>query len=369
MKCSGFTPLELPDCKGNFNKIGEFLDHFLDSHKREGSSKPMFAVMILDKRHDYPKIKNIFTRKNIMSQFILKFTAKKINLSVASNIMKQINSKLGGDSVRMKMPEFMAKERVMVIGIDVCHAGKKSVVGFCASINSACTQYYSDIIIQPKFQEIVKKDLDRCLINAVQSFSKENGGNMPSKLIIYRDGVGEGMRDQIIDKELKQFKEALKPLYNKVTGIPPITLIVVNKRINQRMFVQGSDGKTVENPPPGSIIDSNLVENQQDNKCFDFFLVPQQTTQGCVTPTHFYVSLNESTDISKVALENLTYTFCYMYSNWSGSIKVPAPCQYAHKIAEYHYSFDSFGMIKKQQKVDLKQLCYNEEFLNNFYYL
>jgi len=81
------------------------------------------------------------------------------------------------------------------------------------------------------------------------------------------------------------------------------------------------------------------------------------------------VSLNESADISKTALENLTYGFCYMYSNWSGSIKVPAPCQYAHKIAEYHYSFDHYGMIKKQQKVDLKLLAYNEEFLNNFYYL
>lgn len=82
-----------------------------------------------------------------MSQVILKMTAKKMNLSVASNIMKQINSKLGGDSVRMKFPAFMKKERVMVIGIDVCHAGKKSVVGFCASTNSTCTQYYSDIII------------------------------------------------------------------------------------------------------------------------------------------------------------------------------------------------------------------------------
>jgi hypothetical protein len=44
--------------------------------------------MILDKRYDYPKIKSVFTRKNIMSQVILKMTARKINLSVASNIMK-----------------------------------------------------------------------------------------------------------------------------------------------------------------------------------------------------------------------------------------------------------------------------------------
>lgn len=83
----------------------------------------------------------------------------------------------------------------------------------------------------------MKKDLDRCLINSIKAFSEENDGNMPGKIVIFRDGVGEGMRSQVIDKEIKQFKESLKPLYNKVTGIPPITLVVVNKRINQRMFV------------------------------------------------------------------------------------------------------------------------------------
>ena len=136
MQSNRFRTLALPDWRGNFAKVEQALEDFLHDERCE---KPMFAVMILDKRHDYPKIKNIFTRKNIMSQVILKMTAKKMNLSVASNIMKQINSKLGGDSVSMKFPAFMKKERVMVIGIDVCHAGKKSVVGFCASTNSTCT--------------------------------------------------------------------------------------------------------------------------------------------------------------------------------------------------------------------------------------
>ena len=266
----------------------------------------------------------------------------------------------------MKWPDFMDKEKVMVLGIDVCHAGKKSVVGFCATTNKHQTKYYSDIIIQPKGQELIKKDLDRCLLGAIKEFKNNHAGEPPSKLIIYRDGVGEQQREQIIEKEITQFKLALKPLYNQVSGPPPITLVVVNKRINQRMFTYGRGGQ-VENPQPGSIIDANLVENAKGNECFDFFLVPQQTTQGCVTPVHFFVSLNESKDISKAALENLTYGFCYIYSNWSGSIKVPAPCQYAHKIAEYHHSFDRGSL--KHQKIDMTQLCYNEDFLNHFYYL
>jgi hypothetical protein len=47
----------------------------------------------------------------------------------------------------MKFPDMMTNEKIMVIGIDVCHAGKKSVVGFCATINRSFTKYYNDIII------------------------------------------------------------------------------------------------------------------------------------------------------------------------------------------------------------------------------
>lgn len=157
-------------------------------------------------------------------------------------------------------------------------------------------------------------------------------------------------------------------MYNKVSGIPPVTLIVVNKRINQRIFIKDQHGDKVHNPPPGSIIDSNLVEHQKNNQCFDFFLVPQSTTQGCATPTHYFVTLNESNDLSKLDIENLTYAQCFMYSNWSGAIKVPAACQNAHKIAEYHSQFDAMSS-KKGAKADRKQLNYNPNFAENLYFL
>lgn len=176
------------------------------------------------------------------------------------------------------------------------------------------------------------------------------------------------MRDQIVAKEITQFKEVIKEIYNS-SQIPPITLVVVNKRINQRLFIEGKEGsQNFVNPPPGSIIDADLVENAEQN-CFDFFLVPQLTTQGCVTPTHFYVSLNESKDLQKEDVESFTYNLCYMYSNWSGSIKVPSPCQNAHKIAEYHTIFDTKGMLRRTCKVDWKALNYNPKFSTLNYHL
>lgn len=203
-----------------------------------------------------------------------KSTAGKMNLSVASNIMKQINSKVGGESLRVDMPASIKSSLPMIIGIDVCHSGKYSVVGFCASIDKSFNRYYSNFLAQRKYQEIIKKDLDYCLDQALKAFQQANKNQLPSKIIIYRDGVGEQMREQIIENEITQVREILKSKYNSATGPPPITLIVVNKRINQRMFAKASDGQTMINPPPGSIIDSKLVENQS-TKCFDFFLVPQ----------------------------------------------------------------------------------------------
>lgn len=251
-----------------------------------------------------------------------KRTARRLNLSVASNVMKQLNQKIGGEHIRVELPKVVVNAGTMVIGIDVCHAGKNSVVGFAASTNVACTSYFSDFIIQPKNQELVKRDLDNCLKQALRAFN-ENEKKMPEKIVIFRDGVGDGMRQQIETKEVGQFREVLQKLCNKA-AIPKLTLVVVNKRINQRMFLQR--GGRFDNPEPGTILDHSLVENQDGNKQFDFFLTPQMTTQGCVTPVHYFVSLNESDDLTKEAIENLTYALCFMYSNWAGSIKVPAPC-------------------------------------------
>jgi aubergine-like protein len=53
-----------------------------------------------------------------------------------------------------------------------------------------------------------------------------------------------------------------------------------------------------------------------------------------VKPTHFYVASNTS-KISKDAILNFTYALCYNYYNWADSIKIPAPCMLADKIAIY----------------------------------
>jgi hypothetical protein len=72
---------------------------------------------------------------------------------------------------------------------------------------------------------------------------------MPRHIFIYRDGVGDSMRKQVIDQELEQLNRIVGMEYGGDDNSPPqahpdITLIIVNKRVRQRFFQQspGNNG-------------------------------------------------------------------------------------------------------------------------------
>lgn len=55
-----------------------------------------------------------------------------------------MNAKAGGDLYHITLPK-MPFTNTMLVGIDVCHSGPKSIVGFCATINKSFTKYYSNV--------------------------------------------------------------------------------------------------------------------------------------------------------------------------------------------------------------------------------
>lgn len=85
----------------------------------------------------------------------------------------------------------------------------------------------------------------------------------------------------VIRVEITQFKEAIAQLYPEASAAnsvkPELTLVVVNKRINQRFFMKDQAGR-LQNPPSGCIIDRGLVEHTASEtdtaKPFDFFITP-----------------------------------------------------------------------------------------------
>ena len=96
---------------------------------------------------------------------------------------------------------------------------------------------------------------------------------------------------------------------------------------SDRFFLRKADG-SFRNPDPGTVVDTTVTRLEYH----DFFLIPQSTNQGTISPTHFNV-IRDDSPYSLSIQQSLAFKLCHLYYNWQGTVKVPAPCQYAHKLA------------------------------------
>eukprot|EP00069_Balaena_mysticetus_P005325 bmy_17974T0 len=224
-------------------------------------------------------------------------------MAIATKIALQMNCKMGGELWRVDMPLKLA----MIVGIDCYHdttAGRRSIAGFVASINEGMTRWFSRCVFQDRGQELVD-GLKVCLQAALRAWNSCNE-YMPSRIIVYRDGVGDVTFITVLS--------------------PRLTVIVVKKRVNARFFAHS--GGRLQNPLPGTVIDVEVTRPEW----YDFFIVSQAVRSGSVSPTHYNV-IYDSSGLKPDHIQRLTYKLCHVYYNWPGVIRVPAPCQYAHKLA------------------------------------
>ena len=174
-------------------------------------------------------------------------------------------------------------------------------------------------------------------MQAFEVYRRQNNGGFPEQIVIYRDGVGDSMRRKVIDTELVGLRTAIEKCLKDGDVEPTITLVIVNKRVRQRFFFQSGQGH-LSNPHCGTYVDYGFVEDQNDKEgVFDFFLMPHNVTQGSVKPTHFYVAENNSEILNKEVILNFTYALCFSYFNSADSIKIPAPCMLADRLAIYRH--------------------------------
>jgi len=115
---------------------------------RPKQSKDLYFFLIImpdsiKQEHLYTALKNkINTDSPVISQFVSSKTIQKYNDRIYINILRQINAKLGGDLWRLNFgPEISRK--TMLVGIDVCHKGKQSIIGFCATYDENMCKYYT----------------------------------------------------------------------------------------------------------------------------------------------------------------------------------------------------------------------------------
>ncbi|XP_065548859.1 piwi-like protein 1 isoform X2 [Lathamus discolor] len=282
------------------------------------------CVLSSSRKDKYDAIKKyLCTDCPVPSQCVIARTLSKPQtvMAIATKIALQMNCKMGGELWSVEIP----LKQVMVVGIDCYHdtlSGKQSIAGFVSSLNQTMTRWFSRCVVQSRGQELVD-GLKACLQTALRDWFKWNK-YLPSRIIVYRDGVGDGQLYTLVNYEVPQFLDCLKSVgkdYN-----PRLTVIVVKKRVNTRFFAESKGA--LKNPPPGTVVDVEVTRPEW----YDFYIVSQAVRNGCVAPTHYNV-IYDTSKLKPDHIQRLTYKLCHMYYNWSGLIRVPAPCQYAHKLA------------------------------------
>ncbi|XP_058436414.1 piwi-like protein 2 isoform X2 [Marmota monax] len=226
--------------------------------------------------------------------------------SVAQKILLQINCKLGGELWGVDIP----LKQLMVIGMDIYHdpsRGMRSVVGFVASINLTLTKWYSRVVFQMPHQEIVDS-LKLCLVGSLKKFYEVNHC-LPEKIVVYRDGVSDGQLKTVANYEIPQLQKCFEAFENYQ---PKMVVFVVQKKISTNLYLAATEHFVT--PSPGTVVDHTIT-----------------------------------------SCEWLTFKLCHMYWNWPGTIRVPAPCKYAHKLA-----FLSGQILHHEPAI---QLCENLFFL------
>ncbi|XP_078036019.1 aubergine [Augochlora pura] len=284
------------------------------------SSNPelVYCVVSNNRVDRYGAIKKkCLVDRPVPSQVILAKNLTKNVRSIATKVAIQLVCKLGGAPWSVELPPI----DLMVVGFDVCHDPNNKSRDFgamVATLDRSLTRYFSAVSAHTSGEELCN-EFSVNLCKALHCYQQLNK-RLPSHIVIYRDGVGEGQVNHVVEHEVEQIKQKLGVVY----GETPLKMafIIVTKRINSRFFYNQN------NPPPGTVVD-DVVTNPMR---YDFFIVSQSVRQGTVTPTAYNV-VADTTGWRADQMQRITYKLTHMYYNWSGTVRVPAPCQYAHKLA------------------------------------
>lgn len=268
----------------------------------------------------YKDMKRFFNTNGIATQFFVSFNPHKdvSGLSKYGNLLLQMVNKIGGNLWHVDR----TIKNSLLLGADVYHAkGNKSVASVVGQFDTYFKRSFSTATIQSKEYQEIMKSVSSMVIEQVENYVKANK-QPPQHVIFFRDGVGEGQLQEVINIEVKAIEEKLAQKYQNQK--PGLIFIVVTKRVDDR-FAINSQG--IRNPNAGLVVIKDVVKSDRAN----FFMIAQKVTQGTANPTHYDVIYN-NTNLSLNEIVTLSYELAWGYSNWMGPVKVPAPVQYAHKL-------------------------------------
>ena len=120
-------------------------------------------------------------------------------------------------------------------------------------------------------------------------------------------------------------KKKMEEIYTE--KLPSLTMVMINVKTSERFFTEGENTRNV---PAGTVVASSIVSN-----FYDFYVVSQNSNKGSIVPNHYRVVHSDS-KLEEGVLQELIFSQCFNYVNWTGSIKVPGILQYAEKCARFN---------------------------------
>jgi len=319
----------------------------------------------------------------ILTQCVVAHNVIKGMESTIQNILLKLNGKLGGVNHVITPPDCTILSKIdilrcpmLIIGADVTHPppGNKdaqipSFAAVTASIDKTGMPYMMDIRAQRKADKgaaEVIQDLEGIVGEMLLTFFRKNGNIRPRKIIYFRDGVGEGQFPEVLHTEMLAMRRACNKFldYDGYKYEPCITFVTVQKRHKTRMFHH--TGKGVANPPPGTVVDQEIVHQTQ----MDFYLCSHAGMMGTSRPTRYHVLWDDS-NFTADEIQTLTYYLCYMYIRCNKSVRIPAPTYYAHWAAARAKAFSEgleeyFGDLEELNEQMKRHPAFVEEFPMHF---
>lgn len=148
------------------------------------------------------------------------------------NLALKFCAKAGGQawSVDQKHLKLIDKD-TMVVGIDVTHpspdsqSNAPSIAAIVSSYDANLSGWAADVRIQQSRVEMVE-GLTELMEGRLEVFRKKNGGRLPTKVMIYRDGVSEGQFKLVLDTEFPSIVKAFELLYSAQIKHPKVSIIV-----------------------------------------------------------------------------------------------------------------------------------------------
>eukprot|EP01083_Nonionella_stella_P171953 588664_1 len=270
-----------------------------DELHRQLISNPFeLLILILPNIHDGSKLKRKVHRMclelGIKSQFFLDDALYDSNQSKLRNkawgMMSDIIYKMGASTYKLA-PVLRNNARInirntMVLGLDICHPTR---IRSTSRPSIAClTSLYGDIMtpnisqqksamfLNKNRQEICAyKACTKMVLNVLtQQLLREDIGELPSTVFMFRDGVSDSQIAQMVSKEMtglllaiRQVKklEQIKKKYADIKAWKPkLEWIVVQKRILDRFSGDGSFELNKDSPafiiPSGDVVSGKYFE-------------------------------------------------------------------------------------------------------------